>query len=73
MVSLGIEKPECGGDPMKRDREYPTYEEDGFKASAPADSTSKRWRCSTNMRRRGGMSSALASWRCPPTAIRCEI
>lgn len=33
---LVLEKPECGGDPMKRDREYPTYEEDGFKASAPS-------------------------------------
>ncbi len=31
-----LHKPECGGDPMKRDREYPTFEEDGFKASAPS-------------------------------------
>lgn len=29
-------KPECGGDPMKRDREYPTFEADGFKASSPS-------------------------------------
>lgn len=31
-----LNKPECGGDEMKRDREYPTYEADGFKASAPS-------------------------------------
>lgn len=28
--------PECGGEELKRDREYPTTEEDGFKASAPS-------------------------------------
>lgn len=31
-----LQKPECGGDEMKRDREYPTYEKDGFAASAPS-------------------------------------
>lgn len=31
-----LNKPECGGDPMKRDREYPTFEADGFKASSPS-------------------------------------
>ncbi|HYF35440.1 MAG TPA: hypothetical protein VD994_09140 [Prosthecobacter sp.] len=31
-----LNAPECGGDEMKRDREYPTKEEDGFKASAPS-------------------------------------
>lgn len=31
-----LQRPECGGDPMKRDREYPTFEVDGFKASAPS-------------------------------------
>ena len=28
--------PECGGDPMKRDREYPTTPEDGLRASSPS-------------------------------------
>lgn len=31
-----LNAPECAGDPMKRDREYPTFEEDGFKASSPS-------------------------------------
>ena len=31
-----LKAPECGGDPMKRDREYPTTEADGFKASSPS-------------------------------------
>lgn len=28
--------PQCGGDPVKRDREYPTTPEDGFQASSPS-------------------------------------
>ena len=31
-----LSAPECGGDPMKRDREYPTTPEDGFQASSPS-------------------------------------
>jgi hypothetical protein len=31
-----LKAPECGGDPMKRDREYPTTPEDGFQASSPS-------------------------------------
>lgn len=31
-----LKSPECGGDPMKRDREYPTTPEDGFRASSPS-------------------------------------
>lgn len=31
-----LHKPECGGDGNMRDREYPTFEEDGFKASSPS-------------------------------------
>jgi len=31
-----LKAPECAGDPMKRDREYPTTEADGFKASSPS-------------------------------------
>lgn len=30
-----LRAPECGGDPVRRDREYPTTEQDGFKASTP--------------------------------------
>lgn len=31
-----LNKPECGGDETLRDREYPTFEEDGFRASSPS-------------------------------------
>lgn len=31
-----LKAPECAGDPMKRDREYPTTPDDGFRASAPS-------------------------------------
>ena len=31
-----LQTQECNGDPMKRDREYPTKPEDGFRASAPS-------------------------------------
>lgn len=31
-----LKAPECGGDPAKRDREYPTTPDDGFRASAPS-------------------------------------
>jgi hypothetical protein len=31
-----LKKPECEGDPQKRDREYPTTPEDGFRASSPS-------------------------------------
>jgi hypothetical protein len=31
-----LNAPECGGDTMKRDREYPTTPADGFRASAPS-------------------------------------
>ncbi len=31
-----LKQPECNGDPQKRDREYPTTPEDGFRASSPS-------------------------------------
>lgn len=31
-----LDAPECSGDPVRRDREYPTSEEDGFAASSPS-------------------------------------